>query len=188
VQDAFHSGAWFDAVFGILQMAILILPAVGIVATFWMAARRVTRSVWTRTEGRPAARMTATFFAAAAAGLLAYVWWPNGDYRPIQPGEKGTVQGAIQQVSQISTGRPALTKEREHQLRGAPGQSSQTDSTRPTNQPRTSTTQTQTTSTQSTPQETTNTPTTTTTETTTTTSTTTTNATTTAETTTAVTP
>jgi putative peptide zinc metalloprotease protein len=186
VQAAFHTGALFEALFGILQMVILVLPAIGIVATFWMAAQRVSRSVWTRTEGSPAARGGAVLAAATAASVLAYIWWPNGDYRPIQPGEKGTVQGALEQVSQISTGRPALTKERERALRGAPALSSKTESTKPREQPRTSTTQSQTTSTQ---EETTSTPTTTTTQTaTTTTTSTTTTATTTATTTTTATP
>ena len=185
VQAAFHSGALFDAIFGILQMVILVLPAIGIVATFWMAAQRVVRSVWTRTDGRPISRSAAALVAATAAAFLAYIWWPNGDYRPIQPGEKGTVQGALQQVSQVSSGRPALTKERQRQLQGAPSQSKQTDTQRPVDQTRTPTNETprQT----STSEETTSTPTTTA-ETTTTTATTTTATTTAATTTTTATP
>jgi putative peptide zinc metalloprotease protein len=166
VQAGFHAGAMFDASFGILQMVILVLPALGIVVTFLLAAQRMARSVWTRTEGYPAARAAAALAAATAAASIAYIWWPNGDYRPIQPDERGTVQGAFQQVSQLSTGRPALTPERQRDLGGAPSQSSQTDSLRPREQPRTSTTQTQTT--ESTPQATTSTPTTETTTTTTT--------------------
>jgi putative peptide zinc metalloprotease protein len=152
VQAAFDAGALFDAIFGILQMVILVLPALGIVATFWMAASRVTRSVWTRTEGRPAARASASLIAAAAAAFLAYTWWPNGDYRPIQPDEKGTVQGALVQVSHVSTGRPALTRERESQLRGAPSQSSPDEpNTRPIEQSPKQTTQTETSSPTQTP-------------------------------------
>ena len=54
------------------------------------------------------------------AGVAGWVLLPNGDYRPIQPAERGTVQGAIDQFSAVSTGRPGLTEEREEELGGAP--------------------------------------------------------------------
>ena len=58
--------------------------------------------------------------AAVLIGLAAFTWWPNGEYRPIQPGEKGTVQGGLKAVKDVPTGRPSLTAEREQQLGGAP--------------------------------------------------------------------
>lgn len=66
-----------------------------------------------------------TAFATVAAigvGLLAFTWWPNGDYRPIQPGEKGTIQGAVASLAEIPSGRPALTERRERELGGAPSE------------------------------------------------------------------
>ena len=56
-----------------------------------------------------------------AAGI-AYTLWPNGEYRPIQPGERGTVGDALQAASQLDTGRPGLTPEKEAELGGAPAQ------------------------------------------------------------------
>ena len=44
--------------------------------------------------------------AAAGLALLAFTWWPNGEYRPIQPGERGTIQGAVASLAEIPTGRP----------------------------------------------------------------------------------
>jgi putative peptide zinc metalloprotease protein len=133
-------------VIGIVQMAILVLPAVAIVATFWMLLRRATGAVWARTEGKPAARGAFVVVTSAAAAFLAYIWWPNGDYRPIQPGERGTLQGAVQQLAAVPSGRPALTKERAEELGGAPLLSSDDDTTTPTQeQPRTPTTSTPTT-------------------------------------------
>src|SRR4051794_1309329 len=120
VQHAFDGGSALTGAFGVVQMAILLLPALALVATFWMLLRRVTVGVWTRTDGKPVARAA---FVVVMAGLLAfvgYLWWPNGEYRPIQPGEKGTVQGAVKQFEQIDTGRPSLTPQREEQLGGAP--------------------------------------------------------------------
>jgi hypothetical protein len=55
---------------------------------------------------------------------VAFIWWPNGDYRPIQPGEKGTLASGVSSFKDIGTGRPSLTVEREAELKGAPGKSS----------------------------------------------------------------
>jgi putative peptide zinc metalloprotease protein len=150
VQHAFDGGSALTGLIGILQMMILVLPALGIVATFWMIFRRTGGAVWSRTEGQPAARGAVVVASGAAAAFLGYIWWPNGDYRPIQPGEKGTIQGAVQQFAKVPTGRPALTSAREQALGGAPLLSSQdagTKPTRPTSTNRTDTTQTQTTET-----------------------------------------
>jgi putative peptide zinc metalloprotease protein len=114
-----HAGALAAAV-GVVQMIVLVLPSLGIVATFAMIARRFGKSAWTRTEGHPAARFAFAAVVTGAIALVAFVWWPNGDYRPIQPGERGTLVGAVKQFSAIPTGRPGLTKSRERQLGGAP--------------------------------------------------------------------
>jgi putative peptide zinc metalloprotease protein len=124
VQHAFNGGSALHGVIGSLQMLILVLPAVGIVATFWMATRRVGGGIWRATEGRDPARAAYIAAVAAGAGALAYLWWPNGEYRPIQPGERGTVLGAVKQLSAIPSGRPALTPTRLKDLNGAPPQSS----------------------------------------------------------------
>src|SRR4051794_13885041 len=168
VDHAFHGGSALTGTIGIVQMAILLLPALALIATFWLLLRRSTGAVWSRTEGKPAARGAFVVVMSALAAFLGYIWWPNGDYRPIQRGERGTVQGAVAQFAQVPSGRPALTKKREEELGGAPLLSSQTDSgTAPTQSPRTPPAQTTTTPTTSTSTDTT--ATTTTTETTTTT-------------------
>src|SRR4051794_21790464 len=120
VQHAFNGGSALAGVIGIVQMAILVLPALALVATFWMLGRRIAVGVWTRTGDKPAARGAFVVLAAALAAFLGYLWWPNGEYRPIQPGEKGTIQGAVGQLEQIDTGRPSLTAQRQQELGGAP--------------------------------------------------------------------
>src|SRR5256885_1221680 len=161
VEHAFNGGSALNGVIGILQMLILILPVLGIAATVWMVFRRVTGAVWSRTEGKPAVRAAYGVVSATAVAALGYVWWPNGDYRPIQRGERGTLTGAVQELAQVPSGRPSLTRQRAQQLHGAPLQSSthqQTTPQPPGSQPRTPTT--------STPTVTNQTPTTTTTDTT----------------------
>ena len=144
VQHAFDGGSAVTGGIGIVQMAILLLPALALVATFWMLFRRIVGGVWTRTEEQPVARGAFLVLTAGVLAFLGYLWWPNGEYRPIQPGEKGTLQGAVQQFQQVSTGRPSLTAQREQQLGGAPFVSSNGGVYTPPahQQPRTSTTQT----------------------------------------------
>ena len=101
-------------------MLILLLPAAGLIVTFARAALRVGQGVWKKTEGRDAARAGSVLAAAALLAGIAFMWWPNGDYKPIQPGEKGTIQGALAQFAAVPTGRASLTRERAKQLRGAP--------------------------------------------------------------------
>src|SRR5437588_367915 len=131
VQHAFNGGSALNGAIGIFQMLILFLPAIGIVVTFWMLLRRTTRFVWRHSEGKPAARGAYLVAVGALGAGLGYLWWPNGEYRPIQPGEKGTISGALQQFSQVSTGRPSLTKQRQRQLGGAPLLSSRNQSRTP---------------------------------------------------------
>lgn len=56
----------------------------------------------------------------AGLGLAAFTWWPNGEYRPLQPSEKVTVVSGVRAIGAIPTGRPALTRQRQEQLGGAP--------------------------------------------------------------------
>src|SRR5436190_8639208 len=109
VRHDFGGGSAFSGAFGCAQMLILLLPALGLVVTFWRVLTRSARGVWTKTDGKPAARLASVVALAALSALIGYIWWPNGDYRPIQRGEKGTVEGAVAQLSNIASGRPGLT-------------------------------------------------------------------------------
>jgi putative peptide zinc metalloprotease protein len=121
VQDAFGAGgSAVHGVIGSLQMVILLLPAVGLVVTFGRVGLRLGRSVWQRTEGDPLSRVGVVTVGVGAAVLAGYTWWPNGEYRPIQRGERGTIQGAVAELSAVPSGRPALTKRRAGELGGAP--------------------------------------------------------------------
>jgi hypothetical protein len=106
-----------------LQMAALVLPAVGFTLTFARMGRRIGTFAWQRSEGHPHVRLGYGAVAVAALGLVAFTWWPNGEYRPIQPNEKGTLASVISSYKDIPSGRPALTAQRAQQLHGAPAQS-----------------------------------------------------------------
>jgi putative peptide zinc metalloprotease protein len=107
---AFGGGSELAGATGVIQMLALSLPAVGIAFGMSRASVRLTRKAWTGTEGRPLAR-TASFMAiAGAVALLGFVWWPDSDYKPIQPREKWTVQEAVSAVADTAQAKPAFAQ------------------------------------------------------------------------------
>jgi len=73
------------------------------------AARGYGLRIWRRTAGRPRHRAAAVVAMTAMLGGLAYAWWPHGNYRPIQPWERGTVTDALPMAasSELQPGRTA---------------------------------------------------------------------------------
>ena len=130
IQHAVEAGGWLSAVVGSIQLAVLVLIPAGLLLTFVQLGRKVAERAWTTTDGRPVARGALVLVAACAAAFAAYTWLPTAVYRPIQPGERGTLVGAFEQLSAITSGRPALTAERERELGGAEFRSKQQRSPR----------------------------------------------------------
>jgi putative peptide zinc metalloprotease protein len=119
-KDAF-SVAWDDGRAGegtlaAVRSGFLVLPIVGLGYSFGRVGSRMVSGAWSWSEGAPVRRGLVGLVATAAVGAGAYVLVPNGDYVPIQPGERGTIQGAVAEFRQVSSGRPALTEEREREL------------------------------------------------------------------------
>jgi putative peptide zinc metalloprotease protein len=120
VGEALDNGKWAVAVVGVLGVFALALPVAGSAYSLTRFGRRGGAWAWSSAGnvrfGQPALALAALTMAAGAAFTL----WPNGEYRPIQPGERGTVADLAQGVTNLATGRPALTPEREAELGGAP--------------------------------------------------------------------
>lgn len=129
VGDSFAAGELAGGVAGSLQALFLVLPVGGIGLTFYQAGKRSITGAWRWSEGSAAKRGVVVVASAAAAAGIGALWFPNGEYRPIQPGERGTVTGGVRAFApeQVRTGRPGLTKERERDLGGAPAESSRND-------------------------------------------------------------
>jgi putative peptide zinc metalloprotease protein len=163
--DKVSSGDGLSMAAGIVQSVALVLPLAGAGYTITNIVRRVAGGAWSWSEGAPLRRGLVLATTVLAAGVAGWVLLPNGDYRPIQPTERGTLQGGLAQFSKIPTGRPGLTEEREEELGGAPAkrdapgeddreeQPTQTATTS-TTETRTSTTETATTPAQTAPAET----------------------------------
>ena len=126
VQGAVGEGDVLTGTVGSIQALFLLLPLAGMTLTFGRVGKRVAAGAWSWSADAPLRRGAVALVLAGAAGIAGFVWLPNGDYKPIQPGERGTVQGAVDAFSEIPTGRPGLSDERERE-RGpedgpAPGQ------------------------------------------------------------------
>jgi cytoskeletal protein RodZ len=138
------------------QMVMLALPAAGIAYSSSRAGSRALRGGWNWSEGSVVRRFSVVATTAALVALVGFLWWPNGEYKPIQRQERGTIPGAIAQFSDISTGRPALSAEREQTLGGVPFEHGDGTTQTPTEEPtstsptETSTTETSTTETNTT--------------------------------------
>jgi putative peptide zinc metalloprotease protein len=118
-RTAFGDGDLLRGFAGGLELGLLALPALGLALTLGRGGKRLARGTRNWSEGSPPRRGALVVVAAGTAALLAFVWWPNGDYRPIQPGERGTIQGGVVQLRHVGSGRPALTEDRHDELGGA---------------------------------------------------------------------
>ncbi len=73
-----------------VQIAVLAIPIAGIVMMVVQLLRKLAAWGWRRTRGRPVRRSLAVAGLLAGAAVLALSWIPSRNYRPIQPGERGT--------------------------------------------------------------------------------------------------
>jgi putative peptide zinc metalloprotease protein len=70
--------------------------------------RQASTATWRGTSGRPVRRTLAAALAMLMVGGLAYAWWPDADtYRPIQPGERGTLVDGVAAMPVVSRAAPA---------------------------------------------------------------------------------
>jgi putative peptide zinc metalloprotease protein len=109
VSTAFGAGRVSAGLLGSIQMGALVLPAAGITYSAVRLGKRAATGAWKWSADSQLRRGAAIFGLAAVVGLLAYVWWPNGDYRPIQPGERWTAGQLVSAVKDVASGRPALS-------------------------------------------------------------------------------
>ena len=123
VRIAFDAGKWMTVFVGGLGVVAIALPVLGSGYAVSRFGRRAGSWGWSQAGEIRFGRPMMALLTVGLAGALAFTWWPNGEYRPIQPGERGTVADAIDGVSEsVGTGRPGLTPETEEELDGAPSQ------------------------------------------------------------------
>lgn len=91
---------------GALKVLALVLPVAAVTYLLVRIVRTTAAAAWTRTHSRPVARATCTFVGAALVALLAWAWWPSGQYEPVRGDERGTLGQALQ-LKTASYERPA---------------------------------------------------------------------------------
>ena len=116
-----EAAGWVDVAVGIVQIAALALPVVGMAAMMWKLGRRVATWAWRSTDERPILRTLSTAAGLAVVAIVAYVWLPNGDYEPIQEGERWTYAEATAVYADVASGRPGLVFEEVAAERGELG-------------------------------------------------------------------
>ena len=108
-------GAAAIAVAGV-RILTLVLPAAGAILIATRTAGAVVRRTVAATAGSPGLRAAVATGGVVVAAVGAWVLIPNGDYAPIQEGERLTYQEAALSVRHVGGGRPAWTQEREDEL------------------------------------------------------------------------
>ncbi|MDX6438541.1 MAG: putative peptide zinc metalloprotease protein [Gaiellaceae bacterium] len=118
--DRIQEGGALNVLSGVVQSLALALPLAGLTYTTSRVVGKMGMGAWGWSEGSALRRTLVVASSAAMALVAAYVLYPNGEYKPIQADERGTLQGGVAQLSAVRTGRPALTERREQDLGGAP--------------------------------------------------------------------
>jgi putative peptide zinc metalloprotease protein len=108
--DRLHgSHGWAELGVGAFRLAALVMPLAAMSLSVSRTAKLGLRGIGRWSRGSILRRAVAVVGVAAAVGAIAFVWWPNGDYQPIRPGERGTLPEAVRAVPSIPSGRPSLT-------------------------------------------------------------------------------
>ncbi|MET0817589.1 MAG: hypothetical protein ABWZ67_08530, partial [Solirubrobacteraceae bacterium] len=96
---------------GAFRIAALVMPLAAMSLSISRTAKMGVRGVAGWSRGSVLRRLVAVGGVAGAVAAIAFIWWPNGDYQPIRPGEKGTLTEAVKSVAEIPSGRPSLSAE-----------------------------------------------------------------------------
>jgi putative peptide zinc metalloprotease protein len=111
--DRLHSAhAAPEVTLGAVQIGALVLPLAAIAVSLGRSGRMATRGIVAWSSGSAVRRATAIAGTVAIAAGAGYVWWPNGDYEPLRPGERGTIGEAVSSIPKAPGGRPSFTPER----------------------------------------------------------------------------
>jgi putative peptide zinc metalloprotease protein len=88
----------------VLSMALVALPAVGIPYILGRTGWRVGAWALRSTSGRPPLRAATVLGAAAVLAGVVWAWWPQDQYRPIEPTERWALVSSVSGMA----GSPSL--------------------------------------------------------------------------------
>ena len=111
LNDNLGNGDFLGVGVNVLSVLAICVPVLGIFYILTRIVRRTSKKVWTATEDRPLRRRGAVMLAALLVGALLWAWWPQDQYRPIQPDERGTLLDGISLAVQQTGIQPAQQPE-----------------------------------------------------------------------------
>ncbi len=104
-----------------LQVLVLAIPITGTLLMVFQLFRKGAAWVWRITRGHRLRRALALSAMGVFAGLLLLAWIPSRNYRPIQPGERGTEGQGFHALFSLVGGPGPLYSERAAAHRGVGG-------------------------------------------------------------------
>jgi putative peptide zinc metalloprotease protein len=118
---------------GALRLMALLLPIAAMSLSVGRIGRMAGRGLMRWSRGSVPRTAVTALCAAVLVGGAGYIWWPNGDYEPIRPGERGTIGESLAAMADAAGGRPFFTPERELRYESIPTEreSEATQSVRP---------------------------------------------------------
>lgn len=117
---AWSDGDMVQAVARVLAMIAIVIPVAGVLYMLVRLVRRSVGGAWSATAGKPVMRLAAVLCGAVVCTGVAYAWWPDsGTYRPIQPGERGTIGDIVYALKSEAT-PGAARRDGDPQLAAAP--------------------------------------------------------------------
>jgi putative peptide zinc metalloprotease protein len=90
-----HDGNWTGVGAKVLALIAVLIPVFGVSYIVSRMVKQLVSSTLRRTKGKPVKRAGAAAVGAALVAALVWVWWPHGNYRVIQPGERGVLQQVL---------------------------------------------------------------------------------------------
>ena len=91
----------------IARLFALALPVLGVVLMAERMTRRTVVKANAWSAGNLRRRAVVAVAAAGLIGLLAYAWWPSGQYQPVRASDRGTLLDAGRLIGQPVAAAPA---------------------------------------------------------------------------------
>jgi putative peptide zinc metalloprotease protein len=112
VGPAFGRGNVIGGISDALQILVLAIPITGMILGIGQLFRKGSMWAWRATRRHPIRRILALAAISGFTALLLLAWIPSRNYRPIQPGERGTQGQGLHALFSLAGGAGPLYSER----------------------------------------------------------------------------
>jgi putative peptide zinc metalloprotease protein len=98
VPDQFGDAAVLPLLASVVRLIALTLPVIGSVLMVQRLVRSTGGKAWNWSAGNPARKAILAMATGGLVALLAWAWWPSGQYQPVRPTDDGTLLAAFRTV------------------------------------------------------------------------------------------